>query len=312
MKNLVIYCVVALFAFTSCEKEVELDLDTVEPFLVVDAWLTNQTGAQEIILTYTRPYFDNSAPKPALGAKVRVLEVETEKVYSFIDENENGIYKWNPPAPDASFGQIGLSYVLQIEYSGVNYGSFSKMNSAPTIDSITFEFTKKDSFIKQDYYIGEFWARDWPGVGDAYWIKAWKNDEFLNKADEINIAYDAGFSAGGEVDSLIFIQPIRAGISSFEEDKNGEFIPPFLPGDSAYVELHAITQEAWFFLARVMDETFRPGGFAELFANPLANVVTNIVPAEENVKVAGFFNVASVSSLAVEVNKETIRDKLPD
>ena len=42
-------------------------------------------------------------------------------------------------------------------------------------------------------------------------------------------------------------------------------------------------------------QTDRPGGFAELFATPLSNVVTNIIPSNENEEVVGFFNVSAVS-----------------
>ena len=81
----------------------------------------------------------------------------------------------------------------------------------------------------------------------------------------------------------------------FQEDENGDFQAPFLPGDSIYVELHSITNEAFFFLSEVQFQTDRPGGFAELFATPLSNVVTNIIPSDENAEVVGFFNVSAVS-----------------
>jgi hypothetical protein len=44
-------------------------------------------------------------------------------------------------------------------------------------------------------------------------------------------------------------------------------------------------------------QTDRPGGFAELFSTPLANVSTNITNANVNgSKAVGFFNVSAVSS----------------
>ena len=95
---------------------------------------------------------------------------------------------------------------------------------------------------------------------------------------------------------MIFIPPIRFGVNSFEEDENGGFQAPYLPGDSIYVELHSITNEAFFFLSEVRFQTDRPGGFAELFATPLSNVVTNIIPSDENVEVVGFFNLSAVTS----------------
>ena len=136
------------------------------------------------------------------------------------------------------------------------------------------------------------------GTGDTYWIKSFKNGLFLNKPQELNIAYDAAFAAGGNVDGLIFIPPIRDTINPFDEDENDNFLSPFEDGDSVYVELHSITQEAFRFFQQVQIQTNRPGGFAELFAQPLANVPTNIVNGGPDLDVLalGFFNVAAVES----------------
>jgi len=52
-------------------------------------------------------------------------------------------------------------------------------------------------------------------------------------------------------------------------------------------------------LNEVAIQTNRPGGFAELFAQPLANVSSNILVADESsetTKAIGFFNVSAVSS----------------
>lgn len=313
MKNLIQYAFPAVcFLFFACEKEVELTLDTAEPMLVVDAWLTNKADVQQISLTYTRAYFYNDLPSPATGAVVNVVEEKSGSVYSFTDDDGDGVYQWAPTDPAQTFGQIGSNYLLTIGFKGATYHAISRMDSVPAVDSITFEYYRADSFIKEEYYVGDFWSRDLPGVGDAYWIKTWKNTVLLNQPSELNLAYDAGISAGGEVDSLIFIQPIRSAINPFIQDANGMLIPPYQKGDSVYIEIHAIAPEAWFFLARVRDETNRPGGFGELFSTPLANVPTNIESQHEGVHAVGFFNVSAVSSLGVLVGETTIRDNLPD
>jgi hypothetical protein len=139
-------------------------------------------------------------------------------------------------------------------------------------------------------------ATDFPGVGDTYWIRSYKNGVFLNQPGEINIAFDAGFSSGGNVDGIPFIQPIRDGVNPFDEDEDGNFLPPYEPGDSLYVELFSISNEAFVFLTELSIQTDRPGGFAELFAQPLSNVPSNVFAEDENLRVVGFFNVAAVSS----------------
>lgn len=82
----------------------------------------------------------------------------------------------------------------------------------------------------------------------------------------------------------------------------------FMAGDSVYVEIHSISNDAWFFLNQVIIETTRAGGFAALFATPLANVSTNIIPESPENRVAGFFNVAAVSNAGRRLNNaEEIR-----
>ena len=72
----------------------------------------------------------------------------------------------------------------------------------------------------------EFFARDLLGLGNSYWIKSFKNDTFLNRPSEINIAFDASFDAGGEVDNLIFIPPIRDNINPNDDDGGKNSMDP--------------------------------------------------------------------------------------
>ncbi|RED98882.1 DUF4249 domain-containing protein [Marinoscillum furvescens] len=305
----VLYIILIAAVTYACEDTVEIDLEEQEPFMNVDAWLTHTNDTQQIRLTYTRPYFDNGKPQPALNATVSVVEIETQTLYSFTDADSDGFYTWIPAETD-TFGTIGSSYALVIEHQGVTYESFSTMNPVPPIDSITFEYNKKDAFFEDDWYYADFWARDIEGPGNTYWIKAFKNGVYLNKPEEINVAYDASFSPGGEVDGLVFIQPIRTAINRFEDDDTPA-PSPYQQGDTLKVELHSITEEAWFFLSRVRDETVRNPGFAQLFANPLANSPTNLVASGDN-RVTGFFSVAAVSALEVEMNDDNIVDRIPE
>lgn len=75
-------------------------------------------------------------------------------------------------------------------------------------------------------------------------------------------------------------------------------------GDSVYVEIHSISNETFFFMNQVIIETTREGGFGALFATPLANVSTNIIPSNPATPVAGFFNIATVSSLGTRLSNE--------
>ena len=177
----------------------------------------------------------------------------------------------------------------------------SRLSPVPPVDSITYELLAASAFFPETYF-AEFWATDLPEVGNAYWVRAYKNEVLLNEPGDISVAYDAGFSRGGSFNGTVFAQPIRSGINPFRQDEDNTTLPAYELGDSLYVELYSISDEAFDFLSQVAIQTNRPGGFAELFANPIANVSTNIVNTDPAGPAAvGYFNVASVSGLGVRI-----------
>jgi hypothetical protein len=298
------FIILLTWTISGCEDVVEVDLPEAEPVLVVDAWLTDQLHEQVIRLTRTQPYFDSSLPNGVSGAEIKIFRDDLV-VLEFNEEGNNGEYIWKPQGNP--IGSVGDNFMLEIKLGTATYRSVSRMNRVPEIDSISFRFEEGNSFFPDAYFAGVF-ARDFEGPGDSYWIKAYKNGQLLNKPSEINLAFDAGFTQGGSVDGIVFIQPIRDGINPFDEDENEEIKPPYEPGDSVFVEIHSITNEAFTFLNELSIQTDRPGGFAELFAQPLANIPTNITMEESSsgLPVIGFFNMAAVSSAGKQLDPENL------
>src|SRR5882672_6603187 len=282
-----------LFLF-GCEQVINPTLQPASPVLVVDAWVNDKFEKQLIVLTQTQPYFDDAQPTGVSGATVTVEDLDNGNVYSFPESSvSKGTYEWIPVV--AAFGVIGHNYKLSISLNGEVFEASSHMGRVPQIDSITFKVDERPG-SKETRYQGEFWANDPAGVGDAYWIRAVKNDTLLNRPSEINVAYDAGFSAGSDADGVEFLPPIRRGITPDNSTVSGN-PSPYWPGDTVYVEIISITLASFNYLNEVKIQTDRPGGFSEIFARPLANVSTNI--SNTNPKgsgVMGFFNVGAVSS----------------
>ena len=295
MKN-ILYILIAFVIF-ACETEINPTLNPAEEVLVVDAWLNDKDETQKIFLTKSQPYFDQSQPQLVNGAEVSVKDLNTGEVFPFVEEAN--YYSWTPEGK--SFGEIGHSYELLINVEEETYSAVSSMGPVPEVDSVLFMYNPEDISMKSPYFTAEFTARDIPGLGDAYWIKAWKNGTYLSKPSEINIAFDAGIFPSQPVDGEIFHRIIRRDfINPFDEvpEKTNTFLPPYTVGDSLYVEIHSIGPQAFDFLSQLIIQTNRPGGFAELFASPLANVSSNIESSSEesNLKVAGFFNVSGVKA----------------
>lgn len=279
----------------ACEDTIDVDLDEADPVLVVDAWINDKPEDQIIRLTMSQPYFEQSLPPGVSGATVTITDNEG-KIFNFT-EQEAGEYVWSPTNADPSFGTVDNEYTLNVQLQdGDSYQSVTAMNRTARVDSITFTYEEETAFFPESY-VGQVWARDPEGAGDSYWIRTYKNGVLLNKPEEINLAFDAAFTEGSSFDGITFIEPIRQGINPLDQDEDDNFLSPYEPGDSAYVEIHSISNEAFYFLTEVAIQTDRPGGFAELFAQPLANVPTNIYATENGSKnVVGFFNVAAVSA----------------
>ncbi|WP_020533417.1 DUF4249 domain-containing protein [Flexithrix dorotheae] len=280
--------------FFSCEDVIDIDVESGPPILAIDAWLTNQPINQTIKLRYSTPYFDSSKAPVGTGATVTVSD-ENGKVYSFVDPDQDGDYVWESNGTD-SIGILDMEYTLNVIFDGETYQAKSLVKRVPPIDSIFVEFREEDLGFPEGYYAQVF-AKDPVGNGDSYWIRTYKNGEFLNKPVEINLSYDGGFSAGSNIDGITFITPIREGINPFDEDENGDFLAPYAIGDHIKVEVLSITNEAFDYMNEVKIQIDRPGGIGELFASPIFNVTSNIenINGNNEDKPLGFFAVSNIS-----------------
>ena len=206
----------------------------------------------------------------------------------------NGNYVWTPQ-PGETLGNTGTRFFLGVEWQGNTFSSTTTLGRVPPVDSIVTEY-REDEFGFPDGHYAQFYARDLPGQGDTYWIKTFKNGDFLNKPFELNTAWDAAF-APGTSDGLTFITPIRESINRVPDPdtEDDQDVPPWVPGDTVRVEIHSISNLAFDFL-RIAREQMTNGANT-IFALPLANPRSNIITVEGDEEAIGFFNVASISGL---------------
>lgn len=286
------FLLLLLIPLFSCEDEISVDLKEAPPAYVVDAWINNQSETQVITLNWTQDYFDSTPYSPVSGASVVITDSKGNELV--FNEGEPGEYIWEPSTSPFQIDSIGAEYDLQIEVADEIFTATSKLNRVPTVDSLIFTFQEEESPFEPEGYYAQFVATDFLGPGDSYWIKTYRNGILLNNPFDITVAFDAGFSEGGNIDGVVFIQPIQDSVTPLNEDLDE--IEPYQIGDSLYVEIHSISNEAFNFLQQVQIQTQRSGGFGEIFAQPLENVSTNIRTlnnASQN-QVIGFFNVAGI------------------
>ncbi len=296
------FCIFALslFILTSCEDVITLDTIKGDSQLVVDGWITNEPINQQIRLTESSTYFDNSPAKPVLNATVTIID-DKGRVFAFKDLKNNGYYVWQPATAKDTLGRVGGKYLLNIKTGTEEYRSLSQINRVPKIDSISYYFDKSSPRNGEDSpkegYQTEFFARDFVGDGDCYWAKSYKGTKLFSEPSQILPIYDGAFSPGAATDGLQFIRPIRQSI-------NGRRLA--LAGDTIRVDLLSITLEGFFFLQQVQQASQNGG----LFAVPQSNIISNIANVDPNGrKPLGFFGSSAVSTLQTIVEPKKARAK---
>ncbi|MEQ8909946.1 MAG: DUF4249 domain-containing protein [Vicingaceae bacterium] len=289
MKKL-LYTMLVSFTFMACEDVIDVDLDQGQSQLVVDAFITNDSSLQTVRLTKSADYFLN-APTPSV-TKASVKIQGPGLSYNFVSDNQ-GNYQYNPQTSGA-IDSIGFPYKLEIQYENKTYTSISVLNPVPKIDSMTRSFEEEELGQEEGYY-SQFWAQDFPGRDDYYWIKAYKNDSAINALEpsSLILSQNAAFS-GNAADGLIFILPIRAAITNEEK--------PLEVGDTSIVELLSINADVFEFLEQLTIQANNGG----LFSTPPANIRSNIKDAFGNPQdeVLGVFSVSAIETGSLIITAE--------
>lgn len=126
------YFIIALgLILISCEDVIDVDLDTAEPRLVIDAsidWQKNTTGTeQKIRLSMTTAYYNAEFPKVS-GADVTISN-SSNTVFNFVENAGTGEYICNNFQP-----VIGETYTLKVVVNGETYTATEKMMSVVKIE----------------------------------------------------------------------------------------------------------------------------------------------------------------------------------
>lgn len=121
--------ILLLFAFASCEKVIDLELNQTEEMLVVDALVSNQPKQSVVRLSKSISLFSDQQYQNVSNANVVVKN--PEGVSFLFQEVEEGVYK-----NEAFLGYEGGDYRLEVDWEEVSVRANSKMPQLVSIDSI--------------------------------------------------------------------------------------------------------------------------------------------------------------------------------
>ncbi len=173
----------------SCEDVIDVELQTAEPRLVIDAplnWIKGTTGNyQRITLSLTAPFFNDDIP-PASGATVFVSDA-FDNTFNFIEENETGRY-----INDAFIPEINGIYHLTVIYNNEVYTATTQLMPVSAIEFV--EQNNGGGFSGDETEIKAYYTD--PADIENYYLFEFINTETNIQSLEV---YDDEFTDGNQI-----------------------------------------------------------------------------------------------------------------
>lgn len=214
-------CLVTLL---SCEKVIDVDLNTAGPKLVIEGIITNQAGPYTVKLSKTTSYTAPNEFVPISGAIVMVNDNSggTET----LAETSPGIYQGAQLK-----GVPGKTYRLNVKIGEEAYTASSVMPAAVPIDTLIQG--EKKGFSDAKVAI-QTWFYDTQGTDDYYRFSFSVN----GVPSESIFTFDARLYDGTYV---------KYDLSRTDEEEEEQGIPPIKAGDKVEVTLYHIDQPVYLY-----------------------------------------------------------------
>lgn len=171
-KTITLFSLLFVLLFLSCDKVVDLDLETGDPKIVIDAeiiWEKGTSGSEQSIkISRMAPYYSANTPKVS-GAQVRV-ENSDGAIFTF-NESEPGLYVCTNFVP-----VINMEYKLFVQVDGQSLTATEKLISVPPIEKVDQEFMP--DITGSDLIVVAFHYKD-PIDQVNYYLTDYKSDFLL-------------------------------------------------------------------------------------------------------------------------------------
>ena len=180
MKNILIIfsLLTSLLAFTSCQEDIELDIDQAPPVAVIEGLITNIDARQYIKITRTADPYGNQRIRGVSGVTVKVVDSEGNE-YAFEEDPDSlGLYL-------SAFnfaGVVGRSYTMTAILSdGETITATDKMPPQIIVTSSGQKYEEPGPFGDDDedsLYAAQY---DLSNIDNAtgYLFSSYRNDTLL-------------------------------------------------------------------------------------------------------------------------------------
>lgn len=213
-KYISILLVIFAFLASGCEKIVDLDLNTMEPQLVIDASILSNDRCS-VVLSMTQDYYADENEKTFVSGAEVYLTSEDGSVNEQLQEILNGRYV------SSTIGEAGKTYTLRVVVDDKEYKSTATMPETVHIDKL---------FIYSFELDGKYWFTPCVGFQDPigetnyYLYTLWINGKKMSSIDFDDDYYFDGLYK----ERLLF----------FDKEENND--EDLIYGDKVEVEMQSI------------------------------------------------------------------------
>jgi len=243
----------------SCQKVITIDLNSVNPKLVVEGNINNQPGPYTVKLSHTVNVYDPNVFPAVSGANVIISD--NAGTTDTLKETSAGIYRTTTLQ-----GVVGRTYTMKIITNGKTYTAVSTMPSQVPIDSVTYRATHFGNSTSISGYRIRVYFKDPANILNYYKFQVRSNDIAGVDTTDVRILAD-GLADGQEL-SLTYRTSL-------------------LISDTIIARLDCIDRATYNFFHTVPNVE---GGIQSFMAAPPANPLTNISNGG-----LGYFSAFSVS-----------------
>lgn len=252
---------ILLLAFVACTEQVQIELESTQPRLVVEGSVTTDSCRHQVLLTVTSDYFSN---KPPSGLSNATVELSFNDKLILFEKNDSlpGLYE----SPLAFRGVPGTTYQLDIRDvfieegdQNASYRATSTMPGGSELEYIEIEYFPTSLLSGHVVFM---YTSHPPDQRDWFGFKLLKNGDLLTDslskyfvmADDL---FDDGYFPGLPVGFLNDADPRQA----------------VHQGDTVTFELDCIDQFYYEYISSALLEIV---GNNPLFSGPPSNVKSNV------------------------------------
>ena len=257
----IIYLFLGVFAMSSCEDVIQLELKNTDPRIVIDAVVDASKKDVKVVLTETNDFYNNNEPTQLIDAKVELIDAAQNVIN--IPINDDGYYYLENYEV-----VVGEEYTMEITVSDTKY-------TAKTIAPRLVELVGVDTLYSPPFGGGSGpgfyqtlmgWV-DQEGEENYYRLRAFKDDS-------LQVGPYAFYNDRG-LDGEIFVRPLMERVSI---------------GEKVEFQLYSVDEETHDYFVQVASLESQ-GLSSSVPFNPRGNFDNNAL---------GYFGVIQKSSITIQ------------